>query len=83
MEKSELTAGSTWHAAGLATYYNPGVNMKNIHHYSLKFWAQLEEEIGQVRAETERATREFRIATNIHLGNREKLLPSVEMDRYQ
>ena len=49
LEKSELTAGSTWHAAGLATYYNPGVNMKNIHHYSLKFWNQLEMEIGQVR----------------------------------
>ena len=48
LEKSELTAGSTWHAAGLATYYNPGVNMKNIHHYSLKFWSQLEKEIGQV-----------------------------------
>lgn len=47
LEKSELTAGSTWHAAGLATYYNPGVNMKNIHHYSLKFWAELEKEIGQ------------------------------------
>ena len=67
LEKSELTAGSTWHAAGLATYYNPGVNMKNIHHYSLKFWAQLEEEIGQVRAETESATHEFRIATNIQM----------------
>ncbi|KAA8584326.1 hypothetical protein FQN60_008111 [Etheostoma spectabile] len=28
LEKSELTAGSTWHAAGLTTYYHPGINVK-------------------------------------------------------
>lgn len=28
LEKSELTAGSTWHAAGLATAFHPTVNLK-------------------------------------------------------
>lgn len=47
LEKTELTAGSTWHAAGLTTYYNPGINMKKIHHYSMKLFDQLEKETGQ------------------------------------
>ncbi|XP_071846025.1 dimethylglycine dehydrogenase, mitochondrial-like isoform X2 [Apostichopus japonicus] len=47
LEKSELTAGSTWHAAGLTTYYNPGINAKNLHYYSIKLFEQLEEETGQ------------------------------------
>jgi dimethylglycine dehydrogenase len=33
LEKSELTAGSTWHAAGLTTYYHPGINPRKIHFY--------------------------------------------------
>ncbi|CAH1789183.1 unnamed protein product [Owenia fusiformis] len=47
LEKTELTAGSTWHAAGLTTYYHPGINVKNIHYYSLKLYEQLEAETGQ------------------------------------
>ncbi|EDO40332.1 predicted protein [Nematostella vectensis] len=47
LEKSELTAGSTWHAAGLTTYYNPGINMKHLHYYSIKLFEQLEAETGQ------------------------------------
>ncbi|ELU05418.1 hypothetical protein CAPTEDRAFT_159052 [Capitella teleta] len=47
LEKSELTAGSTWHAAGLTTYYHPGINVKNIHYYSLNLYKQLEAETGQ------------------------------------
>jgi dimethylglycine dehydrogenase len=47
LEKSELTAGSTWHAAGLVTLYHPGINVKNLHWQSLNFYTQLERETGQ------------------------------------
>uniref|UniRef100_A0A8C3EN97 Arylsulfatase B n=1 Tax=Corvus moneduloides TaxID=1196302 RepID=A0A8C3EN97_CORMO len=47
LEKSELTAGSTWHAAGLTTYFHPGINLKKIHAYSIKLYEKLEEETGQ------------------------------------
>ena len=40
LEKSELTAGSTWHAAGLTTTYHPVVNMKRLHWYSSNFFRQ-------------------------------------------
>ncbi|XP_074062867.1 dimethylglycine dehydrogenase, mitochondrial isoform X3 [Macrotis lagotis] len=48
LEASELTAGSTWHAAGLTTYFHPGINLKKIHYYSIKLYEKLEEETGQV-----------------------------------
>nr|XP_044633082.1 dimethylglycine dehydrogenase, mitochondrial [Equus asinus] len=48
LEKLELTAGSTWHAAGLTTYFHPGINLKKIHYYSIKLYEKLEEETGQV-----------------------------------
>lgn len=32
VEKTELTAGSTWHAAGLVTYFNSGANARNFHY---------------------------------------------------
>ncbi|KAF8793582.1 Dimethylglycine dehydrogenase like protein [Argiope bruennichi] len=47
LEKSELTAGSTWHAAGLAALYHPGINMKKLHYYSINLFSQLETETGQ------------------------------------
>ncbi|XP_078368879.1 dimethylglycine dehydrogenase, mitochondrial-like [Oculina patagonica] len=47
LEKSELTAGSTWHAAGLTTYFHPGINLKHIHYYSIQLFNKLEEETGQ------------------------------------
>uniref|UniRef100_A0AAY4E043 Dimethylglycine dehydrogenase n=1 Tax=Denticeps clupeoides TaxID=299321 RepID=A0AAY4E043_9TELE len=47
LEKTELTAGSTWHAAGLTTYYHPGINLKKVHYYSIKLYEQLEAETGQ------------------------------------
>ena len=33
LEKNELTAGSTWHAAGLVTSYHPLANLKPLHQY--------------------------------------------------
>ncbi|XP_070543169.1 dimethylglycine dehydrogenase, mitochondrial-like isoform X2 [Ptychodera flava] len=47
LEKSELTAGATWHAAGLATYYQPVINLKRITWTSLMLYRQLAEETGQ------------------------------------
>lgn len=47
LEKSELTAGSTWHAAGLVALYHPGINLKNVHYYSINMFTQLERETGQ------------------------------------
>ncbi|XP_005802531.1 dimethylglycine dehydrogenase, mitochondrial [Xiphophorus maculatus] len=47
LEKSELTAGSTWHAAGLTTYYHPGINLKKVHFDSIKLYETLEAETGQ------------------------------------
>nr|XP_061822409.1 dimethylglycine dehydrogenase, mitochondrial-like [Nerophis lumbriciformis] len=47
LEKSELTAGSTWHAAGLTTYYHPGINLKKVHYDSIKLYERLEAETGQ------------------------------------
>ncbi|GAB5566988.1 dimethylglycine dehydrogenase [Prionailurus iriomotensis] len=64
LEKSELTAGSTWHArrytedvssrhpkAGLTTYFHPGINLKKIHYASIKLYEKLEEETGQISEE--------------------------------
>ncbi|XP_034048900.1 dimethylglycine dehydrogenase, mitochondrial [Thalassophryne amazonica] len=47
LEKSELTAGSTWHAAGLTTYYHPGINLKKVHYDSIQLYGNLEAETGQ------------------------------------
>ena len=47
LDKSELTAGSTWHAAGLLTLFHPGINIKQLHWYSMNFYTQLEAETGQ------------------------------------
>ena len=46
LEKTELTAGSTWHAAGLTTYFNPGANARNFHYDSLGLYKRLEAETG-------------------------------------
>lgn len=47
LEKSELTAGSTWHAAGLITLYHPTPNVKQIHWDSINMYSRLEGETGQ------------------------------------
>jgi glycine/D-amino acid oxidase-like deaminating enzyme len=49
LEKTELTAGSTWHAAGLVTYFNPGINLKRFHRESLELYKKLHAETGLVR----------------------------------
>ena len=38
LEKGNLTCGSTWHAAGLVTYYHPGSGLRKIHDYSCNLY---------------------------------------------
>ena len=47
VEKDELTSGSTWHAAGLCTQFNPSYNMMNLLRYSIELYQTLEAETGQ------------------------------------
>ncbi len=46
-ERSELTAGSTWHAAGLLPLFNMCYSVGQIHKYAVKLYKTLEEETGQ------------------------------------
>jgi dimethylglycine dehydrogenase len=47
LEKDELTSGSTWHAAGLCTQFNPSYNLMKLLRYSLDLYDRLEAETGQ------------------------------------
>ncbi|XP_045124793.1 dimethylglycine dehydrogenase, mitochondrial-like isoform X1 [Portunus trituberculatus] len=47
LEKTDLTAGSTWHAAGLTTAFQGVVNAKRLHYYSLNMYSHLAQETGQ------------------------------------
>jgi dimethylglycine dehydrogenase len=46
LERDELTAGSTWHAAGLLPLFNMGYATTHIHKYSVDFYKGLEAETG-------------------------------------
>ncbi len=46
-ERTELTAGSTWHAAGLLPLYHPSYCIGRINKYSVDFYQTLEAETGQ------------------------------------
>ena len=47
LERTELTAGSTWHAAGLLPLYHPDYTMTQINLRSLDLYARLEAETSQ------------------------------------
>ncbi|MGH3217438.1 MAG: GcvT family protein [Streptosporangiaceae bacterium] len=47
VEKGELTGGSTWHAAGLCTQFNPSLNLTRLLMSSLDLYGSLEAETGQ------------------------------------
>jgi dimethylglycine dehydrogenase len=47
LERTELTAGSTWHAAGLLPLFNMSYSVGQLHKYSVNLYAGLEEETGQ------------------------------------
>ncbi|MFB2593894.1 FAD-dependent oxidoreductase [Paracoccus sp. p4-l81] len=46
VERDELTAGSTWHAAGLLPLFNMNFAASHIHDYSVKLYKRLEAETG-------------------------------------
>jgi len=46
-ERTELTAGSTWHAAGLLPLFNMSYSVGQLHQYSVELYKKLEEETGQ------------------------------------
>jgi dimethylglycine dehydrogenase len=46
VERDELTAGSTWHAAGLLPLFNMSFATTHIHKYSVDFYKGLEAETG-------------------------------------
>ncbi|MGI9461911.1 MAG: GcvT family protein [Alphaproteobacteria bacterium] len=47
LERSELTAGSTWHAAGLLPLFNMSYSVGQLHQYSVELYKKLEKETGQ------------------------------------
>ncbi len=48
VEKNELTAGSTWHAAGLCTHYAHNITVMNLRAHSVRLYnGILEQETGQ------------------------------------
>lgn len=47
LERTELTAGSTWHAAGLLPLFNMSYTAGKIHKHSIDLYNSLEEETGQ------------------------------------
>jgi dimethylglycine dehydrogenase len=47
LEQDELTSGSTWHAAGLCTQFNPSYNLMRLLRYSVELYGGLEAETGQ------------------------------------
>jgi len=62
VEKSVLTAGSTWHAAGLLPLFNMSYTVGQIHKYSVDLYKNLEAETGQ--AVSFHPTGNLRLATN-------------------
>ena len=44
VERTELTAGSTWHAAGLLPLFNMSYSVGQLHKYSVNLYQGLEEE---------------------------------------
>ncbi len=46
-ERTELTAGSTWHAAGLLPLFNMSYSVGQVHKYSVDLYDKLEQETGQ------------------------------------
>lgn len=47
LERTELTAGSTWHAAGLLPLFNMSYSVGQLHQYSIDLYKRLEAETGQ------------------------------------
>jgi dimethylglycine dehydrogenase len=61
-ERTELTAGSTWHAAGLLPLFNMSYCVGQLHKYSVDLYKRLPEETGQ--DVSFHVTGNLRLATN-------------------
>ena len=70
LERTELTAGSTWHAAGLLPLFNMSYTVGQLHKYSVDLYKTLEAETGQDVGF--HVTGNLRLATNME-----------RMDEYQ
>jgi dimethylglycine dehydrogenase len=60
LERTELTAGSTWHAAGLLPLFNMSYSVGQLHRYSVELYKRLEAETGQDVS--------FRVVGNLRLA---------------
>nr|WP_067285651.1 FAD-dependent oxidoreductase [Marinobacterium profundum] len=47
VERTELTAGSTWHAAGNLPHFSTSINVMRLQQYSIDLYQRLEAETGQ------------------------------------
>ena len=66
VEKTDLTEGSTWHAAGLLPLFNMSYSVGRIHKYSVDLYKKLEHETGQNVS--------FHVTGNLRLAtNRERM----------
>src|SRR5450755_1328621 len=70
LERSELTAGSTWHAAGLLPLFNMSYTVGQLHKYSVDLYKRLPEETGQDVS--------FHVSGNLRLAT-----CKARMDEYQ
>jgi dimethylglycine dehydrogenase len=70
VERSELTAGSTWHAAGLLPLFNMSYTVGQLHKYSVDLYKKLPAETGQDVS--------FHVSGNLRLATQRD-----RMDEYQ
>ena len=70
IERTELTAGSTWHAAGLLPLFNMSYTVGQLHKYSVDLYKRLPEETGQDVS--------FHVTGNLRLAT-----CKARMDEYQ
>jgi dimethylglycine dehydrogenase len=70
LERSELTAGSTWHAAGLLPLFNMSYTVGQLHKYSVDLYKRLPAETGQDVS--------FHVTGNLRLAT-----CAARMDEYQ
>ncbi|MEO1115905.1 MAG: FAD-binding oxidoreductase, partial [Pseudomonadota bacterium] len=95
LEKNELTAGSTWHAAGNCPTFSASFGIMNIQRYSLELYRGLAEEVdyplnyhvsGSLRlAHTQERMREFEYVAGMgrHMGvEMEMCTPAQMQERY-
>jgi 4-methylaminobutanoate oxidase (formaldehyde-forming) len=62
LERSKLTSGTTWHAAGLVRRLRPSVTLTRLINYSIDLYGDLETETGQATGWTQ--TGSLTLATN-------------------